>query len=199
MMHSGFESLGRLRLQAILLLVVVFIVGLLGGVAFERAFGGRQAPRRPMGPPPDGLPPGLSRDLGLTAEQEAGIKAIFERYRPKTDAILDEFVPRLRSATDSARAEVRALLTPAQQEIFDRDRPPEPPELNQKGLAPFDGGPPPGPPRFGDRPPAPAGGRPPERPGGRGPHPPDGPPPHGPPPAERDSLPVPPPHTASPR
>ena len=187
MMHSGFESLGRLRLQAILLLVVVFIVGALGGVAFERAFGGRHASRQPMGPPPGGLPPGLSHDLGLTAEQEVHIKAIFERYRPKTDAILDEFFPRLRAVTDSARAEVRALLTPAQQKIFDRDRPPEPPEFDQKGPRHFGDGPPPECLEGG-------GSRPPEAPGARGSRPPDGPPP-----GECDTLRARPSHAPSPR
>ncbi len=190
-MASGFESLGRLRLQAILLLAVVFIVGALGGVAFERALEGSRAPRRPMGPPPGGIPPGLAHDLGLTAEQEARIEAVFESYRPRTDAILDEFFPRLRAVTDSARAEIRALLTPAQQEIFDRD---QPPGFGKGGPPHFEGGRPPGRPGFGNRPPGPDGGPPTDCPDRRRP-----PPPGGPLPADRDTLGAGPPHAPSPR
>jgi hypothetical protein len=167
-MRSGFEALGRLHLQAILLLIVVFLIGCLAGVAFERTFLRPGSPPRHGGPPPGGLPPEFSERLHLTRQQTQQIQAILDRNRPRTSAVLDQFLPRLRSVTDSVRAEVRAVLTPGQQKTFDR----EPPNLfGGHGGAPLEGGPPPG--RPGERPPGgPPGGPPNEPPG----EPRDGPP-----------------------
>ncbi len=158
-MKSGFEALGRLRLQAILLLAAVFVIGLLCGAAVERALQKSGPPRRPGGPPPRAhgeLPRELTDELNLTQDQEGRVREIFERYRPRTDAILDEFFPRLRAVTDSARAEIRAILTPEQQETFDRNLPPD---FGRGGRPPFEGGPPPGGPWRGDRRHAPPGDR----------------------------------------
>jgi Spy/CpxP family protein refolding chaperone len=156
-MKSGFEALGRMRLQAILLLAAVFVIGILGGVAAERALQKNNPPRRPGPPnlPHNQLPPELTQELHLTPDQEERIRGIFEQYRPRTDAVLDEFFPKLRAVMDSARAEIRTVLSPEQQETFDRMKPPE---LDRDGPLHFPGGPPPGPPPFGYRPP--------DRPGG---------------------------------
>jgi Spy/CpxP family protein refolding chaperone len=116
-MSDHLESLGRLRLQALLLLLAVFVIGVLAGAAFERASGHRP------GPPPDephGLPPGMRERLDLTAEQTRRIEALLDRNRARTDAVLDEYLPRLRTLTDSMRADVRAVLTAEQQRTFDR-------------------------------------------------------------------------------
>lgn len=168
-MNAQLESLGRLRLQGILLLVVVFAIGALSGAAFERAA------RKHPGPPPGhrrGPPPDVRERLQLTAEQARRVEEILSRSRGRTEAILGEYLPRLRAVTDSVRAEVRALLTPAQQRILDEMEPellPPPsggaPPL---GRRPPRGGPPGGPP--GDPPGEPPGGRPPDQaapPGGR--------------------------------
>jgi len=194
-MKSGFEALGRMRLQAILLLAAVFVIGLLCGAAIERARQKSGPPPRPGGPRPrehGELPRGLTEELRLTADQEVRIQAIFERYRPRTDAVLDEFFPRLRAVTDSARAEIRALLTPEQQEIFDRNLPAD---FGEGGRPPFGGGPPSGGPWRGDRRFGPPGGPRPGAPGSAG----GRHPPAGPPPADRDSTGEQPPHEAGPR
>lgn len=156
-MNAHLESLGRLRLQGILLLASVFLIGALAGMAFERA---RRA--RPEPPPPahhgQALPPRLLEELQLTQDQSDRVHAILEAHRPHTDAVLDEFLPRLRAVADSIRDQVRAVLTPVQQAALDRWQPP------------FDG-PPPGGPHFQGGPPP--GGAPPGRDG-----PPHHPPPH---------------------
>lgn len=139
-MAKNLESLGRLRLQGILLLAVVFLIGGLAGVAFERARRGRPALQRP--PHHEyALPPRLQEQLQPTQEQADRIREILEANRPRTDAVLDEFLPRLRAIADSIRSQVRAVLTPEQQEIFDEWQPPlgAPP----LGAPPLRGGPPP--------------------------------------------------------
>jgi hypothetical protein len=155
-MRSDFESLGRLRLQAILLLVVIFLIGGFTGAAFEHARLSQFARHRP--PPPGGghaFPPELRDRLHLTQEQDDRIHGILEENRPRVDEVLDRFLPRLRAVTDSVRNEVRSVLTPGQQAIFD--------------ATPMDGGQP-----FGG---PPDRGGPPGREGSprpRGPHPPQG-------------------------
>lgn len=184
-MRSGIESLGRLHLQAILLLVAVLAIGVLGGIAFERMRSPEWVVHPRPGSPPDQLPPELSEGLNLTANQKEAIQEILKRNRPRTDAILDQFLPRLEAVTDSVRAEVRAVLTPEQRKIFDR-RPPGP-FGRDKGL-PMRGGP--------RGRPGPGGGPPPHpgEPGSAGWRPPSAPGPEGGPPDDgADSSSVPPP------
>lgn len=169
-MKTGIESLGRLHIQAILLIIVVFAIGVLGGITFERAQGPRDR-HHPRGK----IPPELAEGLSLSQDQERRMMEILDRNRPRTEAVLKEFLPRLRSIADSVRAEVRAVLTPEQQKIFD-SKPPLPFGMD-KGLPP--GVHPHGGPEFDDR-----------RPG----HPPDGPPrarrPEGGPPPGEDPRPA---------
>jgi hypothetical protein len=188
-MKASLESLGRLRLQGILLLGVVFVIGGLAGAAFERSRRAREIPPVEIG---RGAPPGWREQLHLTDEQEARIRQILESGRPRSDAILERLLPSLRAVTDSIRVEVRNVLTPEQLKIFDEMQPPLGPPLNvghpplggpPQGDHPM-GGPPPGGPHHGAPPPGgpPPGGPPPHGADGRPPHPPQGLPPGGPPP-----------------
>ena len=162
-MNAHIESLGRVKLQGVLLLAVVFVIGAVAGVALDRA---REA--RPGHPPPfgQGAPPAWRQQLRLTDDQDRQIHEILEKNRSRADAVLDQFLPRLRVVTDSVRAEVRAVLTPDQQGMFDRLQPPLDPPSLRDGRPPF-GGPSPGGPPGGDPPP-------------RGEPRPEGPPPGGP-------------------
>ncbi|MCC7140883.1 MAG: hypothetical protein IT349_02160 [Candidatus Eisenbacteria bacterium] len=171
---TALESLGRVRLQALLLLLVVFVIGGLTGAAFERT--------RRVGPPrfvEGGRDPGrafserMRHEIGLSDTQATRIDAILERGRPRMQAAMERARPLVQSVSDSIRAEVRLILTPDQQRRFDQLEPPlGPPMLDgRRGGAPF-GGPPhgrpfrgrhPGPPGpFG----VPPGGPPPEPPSG---------------------------------
>ncbi|MDD4858569.1 MAG: hypothetical protein PHD74_10780 [Candidatus Krumholzibacteria bacterium] len=151
-MTYDLESLGRLRLQGIILLAVLFVIGALTGAAFERT-----REHGPKKPPADsrGLPPGMQKDLNLTAAQQARIDSIITASRPRTDAILDQFLPRLRTLADSIRTDIRAVLTADQQKIFDKmQHPPGMPPFADKPLQGMHPGPPPGGPHpGGDRPP----------------------------------------------
>jgi len=156
-MNAHLESLGRVKLQGVLLLVVVFVIGAIAGAAIMRVREARPGPPPPAGP---GAPPGWRQQLRLTDDQDRQIHEMLEKNRPRADAVLDQFLPRLRVVADSVRAEVRTVLTPDQQKMFDRLQPPFELEPPLRGGRPAFGGPPP------DGPP----------PGGP---PPGGPPPHG--------------------
>ena len=126
-MAEGIESLGRIRAKGLSLLAVTFAVGLLAGIAAERSIASRRTPDFPFRPPGAGAGagagPGAMRswgagglprmfeELDLTEEQRTEIAAILERWRPRTEAFMEEMMPRLRATADSARAEVRAVLT----------------------------------------------------------------------------------------
>lgn len=130
-MRDGIESLGRVRLQGLALLIVALGVGLVAGMALERVRTFHRAPPRPrpMEPTQAGLPPDLAR-LDLTEDQRTQIQAIFEQARPLTDSILAEMLPRLRAVEDSTRSLIRAVLTVEQRRRYDeiRRREPQPGE-----------------------------------------------------------------------
>jgi len=118
-MRQALESLGRMRLQALLVLLTVFVIGGLAGAAFERASRPRREP-----PPRGGFPRHLREELRLTVDQDRRIDAILDDYRPRTEELFDRFMPDVHALTEQMRGEIRAVLTPAQQEIFDRREPP---------------------------------------------------------------------------
>ena len=128
-MTEGLESLGRVRLQGIILLVVAFAVGVLAGVAGERALWSARRPAPPLGqfgPEPGGRPgfgremvPALYEQLDLSDQQREEIRSIFETYRPQSDSLLQEYFPRIRALMDSARLRVRDVLTPEQRARLD--------------------------------------------------------------------------------
>lgn len=105
----------RVRLQGILLLLVVFIVGALAGGATERALVSPDPPPRPFRQPDGELPPPFLR-LDLTEEQRSQIRGVFERARPRAESIMRELMPQLAEINDSVRQEIRNILTPEQAE-----------------------------------------------------------------------------------
>jgi len=128
-MKDGFESLGRVRVQGLALLAIAFVAGILGGMALERirATHFAAAPPAPVGWTlgRTGLPLGLNQ-LDLTPDQEQRIRTILEARRPVTDSLVRRTMPRLAAIHDSVRAEIRAVLTPEQQQQFD--------ELERRGM-----------------------------------------------------------------
>lgn len=126
-MKDGFESLGRVRLQGLLLLAVAFAAGIAGGMALERVRAVRswRAAERPfVEAGPRGMRPlALFEQLDLTDEQRARIRAIVEASRPAIDSVFRLTAPQIAAIHDSVRAEIRTLLTPEQQERFDELEP----------------------------------------------------------------------------
>ena len=129
-MKDTVESLGRVRVQGIILLIIVFVAGGVAGALIDRA--NPLKDRRPrMGrmdrmdrmPEEPGEFPGFFRDLDLTDEQRVQIRAIFEKHRPAIDSLMGEAMPKIRALRDSADAEIQAILTPEQRERFEKMAP----------------------------------------------------------------------------
>lgn len=122
------DALEGLRLRALGLLAAVFVAGALAGAAAVQLWPESGRPD-PGGPPPGAfrgipgeLPPPIRR-LDLTEDQRERIRTILQEARPRSDSILRVALPRLRAIADSVRAEIWAVLTPAQRERLARQAP----------------------------------------------------------------------------
>lgn len=130
-MKDAVESLGRVRVQGIILLVLVFVIGGVVGAMVDRAnpfrdrmprgFGMDKIPDGPGGNP--GEMPWFFEKLDLTEDQRTQIRVIFEAHRPVIDSLMGETMPRIRALRDSAEAQITAILTPEQREKFERFSP----------------------------------------------------------------------------
>jgi Spy/CpxP family protein refolding chaperone len=61
----------------------------------------------------------LSETLNLTPEQKAKVQPIIDQTKPQLAAIHQEAMEKMRTLMESTGAQIRPLLTPAQQEKFD--------------------------------------------------------------------------------
>jgi Spy/CpxP family protein refolding chaperone len=120
-------AMARSRWIALAVLSAIFLAGAaLGAAALAVLSDDRQ--EQPERPQPDGRwggPPGgpsIFDQIGLTAEQKAGMDSIMERRRRQMDAFWEEHNPEVRAIIDSARAEVDRLLTPEQRQQYQEFR-----------------------------------------------------------------------------
>jgi hypothetical protein len=124
---EGLESLGRLRVQGLVLLAIVFGVGLFSGVAGDRMLRRQRRssfpPLPPRGASAADLPFYFER-LALSSDQRARITGILRGSRPVTDSIMESTLPRLRTVMDSVRQEIREVLTAEQRSQLDSLLPP---------------------------------------------------------------------------
>jgi Spy/CpxP family protein refolding chaperone len=142
----------RVRLWFSLFVLVVFSVGLAGGVVLDRSIGRRAfldrsfdrgGPRGPMdfgrggpgagggpgpggsrrggGPTPRVLVDRLASELDLTAEQRAKIEEVLTARRTQLETVQREVRERFEAEQRSLRDEIRKVLTPEQQEKFDKN------------------------------------------------------------------------------
>jgi len=87
----------------------------------------------------------MQRELNLTPAQHDQILAIINETRPKMMKLREDFERQRHETITQARAQVRALLTPEQQEKFDHEfRPPPQYERDGPGMhgegGPHEGG-----------------------------------------------------------
>jgi Spy/CpxP family protein refolding chaperone len=61
----------------------------------------------------------LSGELNLTTEQRAAVDSIFERRHREMRAVIATVRPRMDAVRDTARQQIRAVLTDAQRARFD--------------------------------------------------------------------------------
>jgi len=112
---------GRTRLKIWLVLVAVFVLGSVTGAALtglyrSRASGDRpEARERAMHERFEKM----RRELNLTDQQTTAVRAILDETRNEYRALKTELRPRFEEPRQKARARIRALLTPEQQQKFD--------------------------------------------------------------------------------
>ena len=61
----------------------------------------------------------LTKALDLTPEQQAKIKPIFEQAKPQMEAARQESKEKVKAIRENTMAQIRPILTPAQQQKFD--------------------------------------------------------------------------------
>lgn len=112
---------GRTTLKIWLVLVVVFVLGCVTGVALtglyrSRASGDRpEARERAMNERFEKM----RSELSLTDQQTTAVRTILDETRNEYRALRTELRPRFDEPRQKARARIRALLTPEQQQKFD--------------------------------------------------------------------------------
>lgn len=166
--------MNRMRILAVLTLLVVFVAGGLVGAAVERGRDpgrpGNRPPRGDMrrgGPPPmfaEGSP--LAERLQLTPAQRDTIETLTTRDRVRADSVFREMRMGMRARFDSTLMAVESVLTPEQraewqkvrQEWQERERRGRRGRGGEgRGGPGMPGMPPPGPPPPGDSGPPPRG------------------------------------------
>ena len=149
----------RTRIWFSLFVLAVFCVGLASGLILGRRLGppprnpdprfvaGAGAPGPGGGAPPRRLLERLDEVLKLTPDQHAQVEQIFESRRKGLEAVQSEVIARAQKEQQELQAEIRKVLTPEQQERFDRWLA-ESPRGGRRGRGPGMGlgpmGPPPG-------------------------------------------------------
>ena len=113
-MNKATRPTSRIRLEAIGLLVMALVVGVLLGVTGERLRVSNQAPERPGFRRDSGLLPPPWERIGLSEEQRARIQEIFRSRRERTDSIMVDLMPRIRFHLDDVRQEISEILTEEQ-------------------------------------------------------------------------------------
>jgi Spy/CpxP family protein refolding chaperone len=111
---------GRTRLKIWMVLVAVFVLGCVTGVALtglyrSRASSGSESRERAMHERFERM----RTELNLTDQQTASVRTILDETRNDYRALRTELRPRFEEPRTKARSRIRALLTPEQQKKFD--------------------------------------------------------------------------------
>jgi Spy/CpxP family protein refolding chaperone len=106
----------RARLTGMVVLALAFLVGSLTGAAAIRVADAETAPKLMRNKATQQQPELLDR-LELSSDQRVRVDSILERRRQEMEQFWDQHRPALRAIADSARAELRAVLTPEQRAI----------------------------------------------------------------------------------
>lgn len=112
---------GRTRLKIWLVVVGVFALGCLSGVALDGAYRLRAAavPREGGRHEKKDIFERMRSDLSLTDEQARQVKAVLDETRGEYRTLSAECRPRYDAIRQKGRERIRALLTPEQQQRFD--------------------------------------------------------------------------------
>ena len=112
---------GRTRLKIWLVLIVVFVLGSVTGAALTGLYRSRASGDRPEARENAMRErfEKMRRELSLTDQQTTAVRAILDETRNDYHALRTELKPRFDEPRQKARARIRALLTPDQQQKFD--------------------------------------------------------------------------------
>ena len=61
----------------------------------------------------------LTKALELTPDQQAKIQPIFDQAKPQITAVRQEAMQKIKTIRENTQAQIRPILTPAQQQKFD--------------------------------------------------------------------------------
>ncbi|MCH8145802.1 MAG: hypothetical protein IIA55_13885 [Gemmatimonadetes bacterium] len=120
-MADNSQPTRRLRFQAVGLLAVALVVGILVGVAGERLRVTQSEPYRRGFVRDSGLLPPPLEGIGLTEIQRAQIEEILLLRRNRTDSIMRVVLPQIRFHIENVRSEIADILTPEQLDQLDKD------------------------------------------------------------------------------
>jgi len=120
-MADNSEPTRRLRLQAVGILAIALVAGVLVGVAGERLRVRESEPDRGGVVRDSGLlPPPLER-IGLTQTQRAQIEEILLSRRNRTDSIMRVVLPQIRFHIENVRSEIAGILAPEQLDQLNKE------------------------------------------------------------------------------
>lgn len=105
-----------MKVRAFLTLVVVFVLGIAGGLGLAPLL---------HPPPARGMEP-LER-LHLRPDQRTKIRAIVDAHGPEVEKATNECAPQLRTIRDEVAHEIEGILDDEQRAQFQRDRAKGPP------------------------------------------------------------------------
>jgi Spy/CpxP family protein refolding chaperone len=111
---------GRTRLKIWLVLIAVFVLGCVTGVALtglyrSRASSGTESRERAMHERFEKM----RTELHLSDQQTTAVRTILDETRNEYRALRTQLRPRFEEPRMKARSRIRALLTPEQQQKFD--------------------------------------------------------------------------------
>ena len=113
---------GKTRLKIWLVVVGVFVLGCVTGVSLDSLYrlraSGDARQGRGRHDKKDRFEE-MKRDLNLTEQQATEIRSIIEQSREEYRALRSEIEPRNDAVRANARARIRAVLNPEQQQLFD--------------------------------------------------------------------------------
>jgi len=110
---------GHTRLKVWLVLVVVFVLGSITGAALTGLYRSRSGSEKSDNKNPQARFEKMQRELNLSEDQTKAVSGILDEARNEYRALRSELRPRFEEPRLKARAKIRALLTPEQQQKFD--------------------------------------------------------------------------------
>jgi len=113
-------SVTKTTLVAVVLLILTFGAGFIGGAAVHHLFGEHRGNIPPFAM--HAMVNRLDRRLDLTDAQRKQVEEILERHRANINAMWAGVRPRVRGEIDAANAEIVKVLTPEQRAKYEKMR-----------------------------------------------------------------------------